>query len=226
MLDRKEYEDALFSQYMSARGIKGLSREDRYVREDLDGYFTELANERGHYLELLRTLDVNYNDENTIEVGKGNVDSVVADYNASIITPYGGLFEGRKAPVYEGRYAVIDGEIMMARGKDSKSQTFEELPITGGRIYITHNMYEPKCIKNWLELVTRDDVVIGVFGAIQDRDMSYKLNHVRNIASILDNGTYNLGTIDGHYFAAVRARQDVKILKKTLERINNNGRVR
>jgi len=226
MLGKEEYLDALYSQYMSARGFKAVSKKDKYIREDLDGYFEELAKEKGHYLELLRTLDVNYNDEHTIEVGKGNIDSVVTDYNASIVTPYEGVFEERKAPIYVGKYAVIDGEIMMATNKDSKIQSFEELPITGGRIYITHNMYEPKCIKNWLDLVRRDDVVIGVFGNILDKDMDYKIGHVRNIASILDNCTYNLGTIDGHYFAAVRARQDEKILKETLERINYNGRVR
>ena len=217
MLSKEDYEDALYGQYVSAKGFLGVSKSDKYIREDLKEYFEGMKYERRHYLELLRTLGVNYNEETTIEVGKGNLDSAVEIYNASIVTPYVGLFEGRRAPVYEGSYKIVDDDIVMGTGP---------LPIPQGRIYITHNMYNPSCIRGWINLVKNNDIVIGVYGREEDKDKDYKIGHVENIASLLDNGTYNHGTIDGYYFAAVRAEQDKKVLVKTLGRMRNNGRVR
>ncbi len=222
MLGKALYEDALFQQYMSSRGFLEVNKHDRYVLEDYEEFLDERKRLMPNYVELLKILNIDFDKETTVEVGKGNLDSVVIPYEATIVTPYKGLFEARKGKVIEGKPMVIDDDIeviykySMANGRETK-----KLDIQEGRIYMTQNLYGPQGVRNWFHLIPKNDIVVGVFGLRQDKDMNEKIDAIYKVADLIEGSKLSMGEVDDGYYCAMRSTGKEKQLvkEKTYERV-------
>ena len=74
------YYNYLIKQYKEACGIKDDVSLDKFLTE-FDNWLKERSLCGGVYLNLLKSMGVNINTNDTYEIGKGNLDSIVANYS-------------------------------------------------------------------------------------------------------------------------------------------------
>jgi hypothetical protein len=108
--ERNLMKERLIDMYQLAT-LKEIHKESISDIQELVNYYAELKKYKAFYMSLLKTCGVDFNNEKTIEVGVGPIDSVLKDYYATIVTPYYGLFKRGQGKTYEGSYVVNNGDI-------------------------------------------------------------------------------------------------------------------
>ena len=216
-----DYMVELIRQFKKARGLDKFDINDEGFQREFTDYIQEMYSHRNEYIRLLHTLNVYTDDERTVEVGKGPLDSAVIDTKSTIVTPVYNLFEEREGKTFEGTSIIHNGDICM-----KKIDGIEELDIASGRVYMTHNMYHFRNTEGWYQLTYGNDVLIGAYGRIIDNDKDKKIKKINERFNEIGNAFVNHGIVDDYYYYAMKSKPKTKELVKVKHRELEYGRVR
>ncbi len=191
------------SQFNSAKGIKkiDISSED-YIND-----FAHWLYEQNKALEELKKYFANYdidiNDSNIAEVGKGKYDSIVLP-TTRIISPFGETLnkENNELLVYQGEPIITGSEV--------KGQVVDR--------FMTHNPYYYEQISEWPLLHFNGyDIIVGYCGYVNDLNILEKENQLNLLKQNLEQGCIvNYDTINDVYVCFIKSRRKVKKLSKIL----------
>ena len=209
----EEYAKTLIEQFMRARGIKKPDFNSMEFVNDFRNWLHNYNNQSGYYLAVLDCKnDGPTYGSNSVEIGKGKLDTMANGKDAQIITKY---TDGIKS-----NGEIIKGEFS-ARG-------FGHGPVvlTNGRLnpidknitrFVTHNPYSASEIRNWERLYySGKDISIGVFGNNDDKDIDEKLKMMKDLRDKLVGGQFEEEKyyIDYAYYYTLTTKNNVKTLKK------------
>lgn len=196
----KEYLKLVYKQYCDALGY---DYQGEYKDSELVSWILK-RKELGelYYLHLQNLgLKPRIDDTNTIEVNKGKYDSVVDKTNMTIITPYNDSFT-KKGKIIPGKFQVNYSTPTIV----TQNRVLDLSKLTNYRI-MTHNPYHSYDIEGWEKLPNtgKNDILIGVFGEIQDKDYQAKLEYLKHIKQLLRSDSYisDSFTINDAYFGYV-----------------------
>ena len=165
----------LFEQFCKAYGIKNA---DIYDKELVNAFFEWFMEPKiaqdAFYREQLNCMGLDIDDSKTIEVGKTVHDSIVLPYKTTIVTPDGTGFENYKDRVivanlkFHGKFPTL----IQQRGSMTHA-----IPVDLYQTFMTQNPYDKSEIENW-ERFPYQNVVVGVYGGINDKDVHEKIRQM------------------------------------------------
>lgn len=212
-----EYLNYLYEQFKSATGAEKVDSFSKSFSDEFAEWIYERKIGSECYLKLLDFIKINYDDENTAEVGKSKLDSLFCDrFATSIITPYTDGMNKRKSFLLKGEFIVSNGNPMLLR---PNKKNFREISFEGVKTYMTHNPYTDHQIANWYQLhnFSQNSIAVGVFGKIYDKDSIEKVEHLRKkLKNNLSDNFIEEDYIDKDNYAYIIAskKKEQKQLKK------------
>ena len=221
----ENYMDNLIRQFRKAYGLDSVDINDEKFQAEFSEYISELYSHKDDYIRLLHSLGVYTNDEKTVEVGKGPLDSVVLDTKSTIVTGFSKPLDSREGKTYQGVHTIRKGDIYMLRIGD-RGLEYERLDIEPGRIYMTHNMYHKSETSEWYQLVRENEVLIGAYGREADFDKESKIRKIIDRFDTIGDSYCNYGTVDGYYFYAQKSKHKKLVKEKVRYKELEYGRVR
>ena len=191
-----EYLKNLLEQYKGATGARKINVNDLLNSEtasEFYGWLEERQKNTEEYKNMLSYatsdkremmpgvyLDGNvFESFSTCEFGKGPVDSLVSDTNASVISPVADSFSQNH------RRNKVVGELVSSYGRPLiKNENGEILRPTGINTYMTQNPYSYDLVDGLSDIHNsgRGRVVFGVYGSVNDKDRDKKLREFRKFA--------------------------------------------
>ena len=175
----------LFRQFCDAYGIKNPNTGDKLlVRRFFNWLDGEKKENDAFYLEQLNEIGVDYKGSKTIEVGKTVNDSIVLPYEAFIVPKNN---EGLE--VYKDRVIVANlkfhGNLPFLIQKGLHVD--HSIPCDKYDTFITQNPYTFDEIAEWNKLPYGfHDLVVGVYGNIDDNDRVAKKNMMYQFMEKID----------------------------------------
>ena len=200
-----EHFNLLIEQFKRAKGIKIVNTKSKEFIESFQYWLKEQERAKKDYLKLLKSLGVDYDKETSIEVGKGNEDSVFLPFKTTIVSPYMDESTDREGLTLSNDTKVSGSELAIL-----EDGIYKSIPVSNGRIYLTQNVYHEGFLTNWHFLARNDQVVVGVFGKTTDRDMMEKIKSVKSFSSKLTDFVYNYGDMYDTYCYAVASTKRLK----------------
>lgn len=206
------YIENLIKQYIDATGKKDVDINSKKFIQELYKWVNERSKLNSIYLEVLKSMNVDFSDSTSAEIGKGKFDSVVLSRGTTVITPY--AEEDLKflsiGDVIQADFKVDNGNpVLVSSNNDVK-------PANGFYHFMTHNPYDFKSLENWVKLTYLKDVsiTIGIFGKKHDKDFKYKLEFLKRLRDKL-TCKYNEGhnIENDNYFFAVSTRYGKEKIK-------------
>ena len=161
---------------------------------------------------MLENMGINkFTDSSTFEIGKGLFDSIIMPFDTTIITPHSYMLNVEPSRVITSNFMVCDGSPIIFKAKGM--QMIESNPIKGNAVqtFMTQNPYSDMNIRNWEQLhnSSKNDIIVGVYGSIYDKDMDSKLRQISTLKSKL-NGNYveeNVTINDAYCYALASKRK-------------------
>lgn len=198
-----KYYELLIEQYKSAREIKNFDVNDPNFMLEFKNWLKEQEKSKNDYLKLLESLGIDYDRETCIEVGKGKEDSLFVPFRTTIVSPYMDESIKRDGLTLSKDTKIIDNDLLVVMNGGIN----QVIPVYGGRIYLTQNVYNERFLYDWPKLAKTDTVVVGVFGNTNDSDMTKKIRAMREFERTLDDYEYNHGEINDTYCYAVKSKR-------------------
>ena len=170
-IEDKMYE--LFKQFCDAYGVKNPKLDDQVmVKAFYDWLYEEKKDNDAFDLDQLDLLGVDYKDARTIEVGKGIDDSLVLPYSTVILPKDMEGFEEYGKRVVIGNLK-FHGNLPFIIQKGVHID--HSIPLDLYNTFMTQNPYSPYDLNDWEKLPAGfHDLVVGVYGDINDYDMEAK----------------------------------------------------
>ena len=169
-----------------------------------------------HYLALLEYMELSkFADCDTAEVGKGRYDTIVKPFNTTIITPHISGLETLGNERIINAELVVMGETPVLFGTNKNGKPISS---SSNLTFMTQNPYTPIEIRNWEDLHNsgENDIIVGVYGSIYDKDIESKLKQIQELEEKL-NGSYirEGAVVCDTYSYAIASKRKVKTLVKT-----------
>lgn len=182
------YLTMLLHQYIRAMGYKAI---DFSSEEFIDGFNNWIKCKKelsSVYIDLLEYMKLyEFSDSNTLEIGKGKYDSVVTDFDTTIVTPY---YEGIEGPakdnIIPADFRVIKKEpLLIVKNKNKKIKKIEiakdlkNFDVT----FMTQNPYNSSSIFGWEHLHNSGDsnIIVGAYGSVYDKDKDEKIMQLKRL---------------------------------------------
>ena len=214
------YLDFLIMQYKLATGTKNID----IASKEFMSNFTSWVNSRSvigkEYICFLQSMKFNFNTLQCAEIGKGNLDSLVKNYDTTIISPYSNTFKDvNDDRIICGNIKVNNDDILLTEINET-IQTELKLPTYLFHTYMTQNPYLPLNIENWENIhnFRNANIIVGVYGSTKDNDIESKINQIRKLKeNINDSYLENYEVSNGNYFYVVGSMRNPVQLVKELE---------
>lgn len=209
----EEYAKKIIEQFMRARGIKHPDFNSMEFVNDFRNWLHSYKNQIIFYTTILdcKNDELTYG-KNTVEIGKGKLDTLANGTNTQVITKYVDGIE-TLGDVIKGEFSAREfghGPVVLTNGRlnpiDSNITRF-----------VTHNPYSASDIRNWERLYySGKDISIGVFGNLDDKDIQEKLKLMKEFRDKLICGQYeeDKSYIDYAYYYTLTTKNNTKSLKR------------
>lgn len=203
---QNEYIDKLIQQFVNSRGIKKIDVNSEMFKQEFIIWIDQMQKISKGYIELLEMLNIDFNNRNTAEIGKGKYDSIVLNNRSTImITPY--INEKVDNPVACYQFVVSDYRPAIIYDNRTRFINIENI--------ITHNPYSRDNIYNWRKLHNSNscNITIGIYGNKNDKDRLNKIKMLRDFSNELQSN-FNIDGYDykDNYYLALTTNN--KKLKK------------
>lgn len=198
----EKYINCLYKQFLAAIGCKPLENN----KINFDEFCHWLAKNKlllKEYSDYLEYLKIDYDDFDTVEVGKGRYDTLATE-DMVIISPYGSTFATGDAEFF------IKNNLPYAHTADITIELMQKR-------FLTHNPYTASEIAEWYKLHNNGRLIsIGMFGLTYDKNAKEKIALLQNLAKKMnDDYTIDYDTDNDRYFCTLNSRSYVKRLVKT-----------
>lgn len=211
-----KYLEFLAKQYIKAKGIKTKrDMNDPKFIEDLLYWIREMNEIGNKYTTYLESLGIDFDRSNCAEVGKSELDTVVAPYNTSIISPVSKYIANvDRERIINANLRVHDSKPYFVIG--SKKIL---MPNYAFDTYMTQNIYTMSEVAHWDDLHNSGNakIIVGAFGYAGDKDIYPKINKMQLFQDRLDSSIiYDYSLIGDSYVVVVAsANEKEKVKVKT-----------
>lgn len=215
----EEYLRNLINQYKRATGINNVDvNSEEFINEFSE--WIKIRKKMGDkYSSFIEYMGVNLIDNSSAEVGKGELDSIVLDTNASMITPYSDKIKKSSDELIDAEFRVYSSVPMIVKGSKIKLLNAENI-----KRFITQNPYEKSCIINWEQLHNHgENITVGMYGNIYDKDISKKIGQLELLKSNLIGDAFKeeYATEGDIYYYVISSDRINKSLTKTITKKYN-----
>ena len=209
----REYHEFLINQYKAATGTRKVDSSICFKKEFYEWLKIRVSISK-EYLNLLDYMGLSkvYEAE-SVEIGKGIMDSVVMPYDTTIITPYTEDMRRSTGTIIEGDFIVKNNTPVIV--EHSQNKTVMPIP-EEGLTFMTHNPYTMGHIKNWEHIHNsgHNGIILSVFGDANDRDAIDKIEQISEFKSRLDVPFIEESYINKGFYVYVIASESLKLEKK------------
>lgn len=198
----------LAEQYKMANGLSSIDLTSKAFLSELREWIIENQKMGVVYTELLNSMDLNFKNSSTAEVGKGEYDSVVKPFNTSIITEMPINLKGR---VDNADFIVTDeGPRLSVTSKYGLKYLVDPVDINN---FMIQNPYDTRQLDEWQNLRNffGRNIIIGMYGRTSDRDKFPKIRELERIkhklripASVVTEQK------DGNYYSVLATNDRIK----------------
>lgn len=202
----EQYIKFLIEQYKNARGYKKVNPNSVEFKNDFKNWLKKNKDNGINYASLLFSLGIDFTTKKSVEIDKGNLDSIVLPYDTTIISPYIRNDMNRQN-VFDNKL-VIKGYYPMRK----------EFDINFYRL-MTQNPYsdfETKDYIKWKNIheYTDYDIVLGVYGNLYDFDKEDKIRKLEIFKNYLTQEfieSYDIVNDTYYYLIASKPKKKKKI---------------
>ena len=215
----EKYLNLLIKQFKQATGIKNIDVNSQSFISEFSEWIKSRQDISRNYLALLDYMELSkVAGYDTTEIGKGRYDTIVKPFNTTIITPHiAGLESLGNERVINSEFVVIGNTpVLFGSNKNGKP-----IDTSSTLTFMTQNPYTPFEIRNWEDLHNSGnyDIIVGIYGSINDKDVETKIRQLENLKSRLTDSFKEEETvINGAYYYAIASERMVKKLVKTRTR--------
>lgn len=201
------YTENLLQQFQNAYGIHLNNINDLFTPtffNSFDRWLIDREQAGTEYISLLDRLGLDFDSVNCIEFGKGQCDSVVKMCNTRIITPYTeGLEHFNKRVLKIDNYYAINGLFTIV--------TNDHYYVITGKKVMTQNVYSESELLGWESIHNYgDDIIVGAYGSVYDRDKEQKINELKKIKDKLEKRYIEKYDVNGDTYCYVVASKTKK----------------
>lgn len=188
----------LQSQFFRAKGYTRFGDFNGNLNDEFEKWISNMEDNIKTYREILDDLCINYNSSESVEIGKGSIDTIVKPNELIYLnTPYKLSFENKS-----------DFNFVTNQNDDHFNSFF------------THNPYIISDISKYRDIVkNRYGICVGVFGDNSDKDKTSKIREIKLLkaAFLLDGLDESIKEFDevicGQYFDILSIKSQ-KIIKR------------
>lgn len=201
------YYNYLIKQYKESCGIKEDVSLDKFLTE-FDNWLKERSLCGEVYLNLLKSMGININTSDTYEIGKGNLDSIVANYpKTNMITPFYDRSNFVSDRTIIGTFGVFHSKPTLIRVNKGM---FDLTTLQSGITCMTQNTYTSKDILNWDLLHNSGNVkiIVGIYGNTSDCDRNKKIRELKMLRDKLTSDYIEERLINGNIYCSVIASKE------------------
>ena len=223
MTKNEEYYMLLVRQYFESQGmnpiLSSINIKSKRFQKELFMWLKERSKIGEKYVDFLFYLGKDITNLETAEIEKGKYDSIVRPYETTVITPY--YYPDEKNNKEILRYAFFPDFNTPGLLKLDNQQNLQEIKESPSYIqqYITENPYRRTDLFGIEDLHNGGnfDILVGVFGDIQDRDKEKKIKLLKELRDkiIDDEIKVEFDCDRNQYFAAVVSNRKLKKYVKT-----------
>ena len=213
----EEYINNLLEQFKKSRGISTNNTKSNTFLSEFYDWINNQKELGKIYLSFLKSFDVHseMDEESSIELSKGDFDSLAIHSDIRMITPYAKLMHDKVL----GEELIYDCmPKLLCRRSDNQIFTLDMS--NGGRI-LTQNPYASENLEdletlNYIHNMGIANIVFGVYGNLHDHDTESKIELLRRFRRQL-NGEFvsDYATVGDSYYYAVLSDRKTKVLTKT-----------
>lgn len=212
----REYMMNLLEQYRLAIGAKQIDLDSRDFVQEFEIWLKKRNEMSEIYTLILKELGFYFEDEDCAEIGKGEKDSVVSNFNTTIISPYYHSFHNSNSILIHGDLKVYQNKpYIIKQGNYERTVKKAPLEIT---TFMTQNPYFRSSIEGWdlLHNTGNGNIIVGMFGSASDKDRLFKKRQLNALKEKLINRNIieeEIRVYDNYYYVV---GSEVKKLERIL----------
>ena len=219
------YYKLLARQYYMAMG-KNIKNE-RYLidnctfSKDISRFICERQLFGARYTEFLNYLGLDITKRNIAEIGKGMYDTLVSDYETTVITPH--TYIKKNGEVLDYRLTPSKSGIYMIKNEKDVNELINSPDFID--TFMTENPYGSPDLFNWdiIHNVFNQNIIVGVYGHIHDNDKLNKLRMLKGLKDKLESDIMlEYETDRDAYYATVFSDR----LVKNYEKVKSLGKIK
>ncbi len=219
----EKYLKNLVEQFKQATGTKNVDTNSQAFISEFESWIKQRQLDGNEYLGLLDYMELSkFSDPMTAEIGKGQFDTLVKDFDTTIITPYSkGIIVPDSSRIITSDFRVYEGTPVLMRQTEKGTTQVDPITSTSALTFMTQNPYTPEQIANWEQLHNgrESDIIVGIYGSVYDKDTESKIKQIENLRDRLDESYKEEYAVVGDtYCYAIASERMVKRLVKTLTR--------
>lgn len=194
----------LYKQYCDSLGKECINL-NLFNDNDFIEWIVQLNKNTGIYRDFIDSLGVSIGKNLSIELGKGEYDSIGKDFT-TVVSPF-----AETMGIANTRLIVGDDTPIIIY--DSRIYGIGEC-----NSIITHNPFIEKDVRNLIMMHNMGiNICLGIYGDTSDKDSKNKLEILRKSSELMtDDLEFYYDTCNSNYFACVKSERKVK--KKILTR--------
>ena len=210
----EKYLENVIRQFKHANNIRGVDSNSSGFKSEFNAWLNERKTHEDEYLKFLYYMELySISDSKTSEIGKGTFDTIVKDFDTTIITPYSkGIILSDMSRIINANFKVCENEPILERiekGNIQVNPINSPTPLT----FMTQNPYTPDLIDNWEQLHNsqKHNILVGIYGSIYDKDIKTKTSQLEEFIQKLNKPYNEEHTVIGDtYCYAVASENKVK----------------
>ena len=192
-----DYFDKLFDLFLKKYGTKNEENIKEILREEFFEWlpsYKQLSDEYRLYLE--NYLGMNLNNPFLVELDKGYIDTVIGEFS-TMISPYA------YTSLLENYNLTFDENKRILLVKNGIVRDFD----CGVNTIISHNPYSKNTIQNIKKASLNYDIILGMYGKLNDKDKKNKINKLKLISKELTNYEIDYNEKDDNYFCVLNKKK-------------------
>ena len=221
-----EYLKNLILQFAQATGVENVDIHSESFINEFTSWIFERKKIVPNYQEFITYLSKNpCIGASSVEIGKGEFDSIAIDSEVSIITPYTEGVKKTKGSLIKGNFLVVEEMPLIEVEEKGKIEVYS---VNDVYRFITQNPYTQKELVNWENLHNSGRcITVGVYGKVYDKDIESKIKLMEELKSKLFSGyvsEYNTERDNYMYVVSSNAIKKELVKEKTIECVRTKSK--
>lgn len=232
-MDKNEaqYLDLLLKQFSKAVDISDFTDPDSFFN-NFQLWLQKMDKISEEYAKLLDNNGIDFMDSNVAEVGKSGYDSVVRQYDTTIITEVPKTFKNvQEDRIIEGRIEVERDGLYIKNGKKRLKKDWIDTVMTQNPYdFRKENRYQSRTLERLAFLHERElnKIIIGFYGSLKDKDRKEKIAKLKLLKQNLEDiSCIEREDSENFYYVVITdttAKNKVKLFENSMSYYPFNGK--
>ena len=218
-----QYMEFLIEQYKQATGTKSVDIQSQTFISEFQAWIKQRQLSGTEYLGLLDYMQLyDVRNRETFEIGKGCFDTLVKDFDTTIVTPYSErILVPDSTRIITSDFSVCEGMPILLKKVSATVTDIEPIYDNNSLTFMTQNPYTPSKIEDWEQLHynCENGIIVGVYGNTYDKDIEGKIRQLQQLKEKLYDSYIEEHSIVGDtYSYAIASKRAVKVKELVLTR--------